>query len=459
VDDVLARDDLATLVAGAGPQVVLVLTTQQAPEVMAELQRWLPRDHLAQLVLSRMQEEEAYALVDKVLQRPLRQQEWETVRRVAEMLGWHPEGVRLAAAMTQDEPEGPRGKAEGTGWAGVLALLQEEGLRTEGWDPLRRLVERQWERLGPMRRKWVERLVWRTERGGPLEEPLAAAIWEVEPAAARLRLRNLEQVGMLERVAVHPVEWWRERELEMWRVTPVVYRLHRDQAGTLRKVQHQLDRTLWRARTLTSRPWQRHVMPPMPLSLALAGGIPNLLVVLPRLLVEGIVKGLARLKGKGEQVRQWSQRMTLGLPSSRLRARWEQLWLQPTEEVELLYVEVGWTVSAMTALETLTALGLIGLGLLSVSRLPFLPPLVMAGLRLLPTLQAATPWIVAALWIGMGVFLAKLIWLCVLYGVRTWDLALVVHLALALSWPLQWLGPVRRERERLKDAWERGKSV
>jgi len=284
-----------------------------------------------------------------------------------------------------------------------------------------------------MRRKWVERLVWRTERGGPLEEPLAAAIWEVEPAAAQLRLRNLEQVGMLERVAVHPVEWWRERELEMWRVTPVVYRLHRDQASTLRKVQHQLDRTLWRARTLTSRPWQRHVMPPMPLSLALAGGIPNLLVVLPRLLVEGIVKGLARLKGKGEQVRQWSQRMTLGLPSSRLRARWEQLWLQPTEEVELLYVEVGWTVSAMTALETLTALGLIGLGLLSVSRLPFLPPLVMAGLRLLPTLQAATPWIVAALWIGMGVFLAKLIWLCVLYGVRTWDLALVVHLALALS--------------------------
>jgi hypothetical protein len=56
----------------------------------------------------------------------------------------------------------------------------------------------------------------------------------------------------------------------------------------------------------------------------------------------------------------------------------------------------------------------------------------------------------------MALLLAWPTWLNVLYGVRTWDLALMVQLALALSWPLQWLGPVRRERERLREAWERG---
>lgn len=68
-------------------------------------------------------------------------------------------------------------------------------------------------------------------------------------------------------------------------------------------------------------------------------------------------------------------------------------------------------------------------------------------------------------WAVQGIFqseewlLSWVIWLCLLYGVRTWDLALMVRLALALTWPLKWLRPVQRERERLRKAWKRGQEA
>ncbi|MBC7228255.1 MAG: hypothetical protein H5T61_13670 [Thermoflexales bacterium] len=69
-------------------------------------------------------------------------------------------------------------------------------------------------------------------------------------------------------------------------------------------------------------------------------------------------------------------------------------------------------------------------------------------------------WVLATVPFGVVLvtarFLAWFTWLSVLYGVRTWDLALTVRLTLALTWPLRWLGPVRRERERLLEAWNQG---
>ncbi len=58
--------------------------------------------------------------------------------------------------------------------------------------------------------------------------------------------------------------------------------------------------------------------------------------------------------------------------------------------------------------------------------------------------------------VGIALFLAWFTWLSVLYGVRTRDLGLAVRLALALTAPLRRLAPVRRERERLLEAWNRG---
>jgi len=110
----------------------------------------------------------------------------------------------------------------------VLAFLEEERLKGGEWDPLRRLVERQWERMGEARRRRVEQLVWRTVRGGPLGEHLAGALWGVRPEVARHLLRDLERTGLVERVTVHPLEWGREGKVEMWRVTPVVFHLRRE---------------------------------------------------------------------------------------------------------------------------------------------------------------------------------------------------------------------------------------
>ncbi len=204
---------------------------------------------IAEVLLQGMREEEGFALIQRVQGHPLGEQERETARRVADILGWHPEGLRLAAGMA-GEQQSREAEAQRSGWEAVLAFLEEEGLKGGEWDPLLRLLKRQWERIGPERREWVERLVWRTVRGGPLEEPLAGAIWDVRPEVARLILQDLERTGLVERVAVHPAEWWRPQEVVMWRVTPIVFQVRREEDLTGRRKQ---DQRRWRKRSSSGR--------------------------------------------------------------------------------------------------------------------------------------------------------------------------------------------------------------
>ena len=82
-------------------------------------------------------------------------------------------------------------------------------------------------------------------------------------------------------------------------------------------------------------------------------------------------------------------------------------------------------------------------------------PVVGGALALVGTSVRYAELLVVPFILLTALLLAWPTWLNVLDGVRTWDLALMVQSALVLSWPLQWLGPVRRERERLREAWER----
>jgi len=312
----------------------------------------------------------------------------------------------------------------------VLAFLEEERLKGGEWDPLRRLVERQWERMGEARRRRVEQLVWRTVRGGPLEELLAGAIWGVRPEVARRLLRDLERTGLVERVIAHPLEWWREGKVEMWRVTPVVFHLRRE-AGEQNAHEKELQR--WRRRAVFQKAWAaRSATPPMPWSLALVAILFHSLGTLPKAFIWLMLALIGWLARRRDWTGRWERWTTTWTPISNLRwhLKKKEVWM--AEELELLIGRANETTRML------------------------LWPVVGGGLVLAGTSVRYAEWLIVPFILIMALLLAWPTWLNVLYGVRTWDLALMVQLALALSWPLQWLGPVRRERERLREAWERG---
>ncbi|MCX7854742.1 MAG: hypothetical protein N2556_01980 [Anaerolineae bacterium] len=433
IDDALPNQDLDALVAGLGPQVVLALTTQTGPEIRAALERWIPREQVAEILLQGMREEEGLALIQQVQERPIGERERETVRKVGGLLGWHPEALRLAAGMAQ-EPGSGGAEEQRSGWAGVLAFLEEEGLKGGDWDPLLRLLERQWERMSPERREWVERLVWRTVRGGPLEAPLAGAIWNVRPEVARLILRDLERTGLVERVAVHPAEWWRPQEVQMWRLTPVVFRVRREADPTGR---WKRDQRRWRRRVVFRRDWAAgYSAPPMPHSLALVATLFHILGIPLKVLLGFGVALLAGFTGRKDWNPWWERWTTVVTPITNLRWHLErrEIWL--AEELELLIARSNRTTELLLGADV---------GIVMVLAWAPLELNVWWMLMMFPV----------GVVVAIGLFLAWFTWLSVLYGVRTWDLALMVRLALALTGPLQWLGPVRRERERLLEAWNR----
>lgn len=441
VDDAFPDEDLEALVAPSGPQVVFALTTQKGPEVRTLLERWIPPDRVAEVILQGLQEEEGFALIQQVQERPLGARERETVRKVGHLLGWHPEGLRIAAGMAREtEGRGAEVQRSGgagerrSGWEEVLAFLEEEGLKGGDWDPLLRLLERQWERMSPERREWVDRLVWRTARGGPLEAPLAGAIWGVKPEVAPLILRDLERTGLLERVAVHPAEWWRPPEVQMWRVTPVVFRVRREADPTGRR---KRDQRRWRRAVVFQRDWTAGFSaPPMPPSFALVSTLFHILGIPLKVLLGFGIALAAVLAGRKDWNPWWEQWTTVVTPITNLRRHLErrEIWL--AEELELLIGRSNRTAELLLWGDVAMA------GVLAWAPLE---PKVWGMLTMLPV----------GVVVGIGLFLAWFAWLSVLYGVRTWDLGLMVRLALALTRPLAGLAPVRRERERLREAWNR----
>ncbi len=216
----------------------------------------------------------------------------------------------------------------------MLAFLEEEGLKGGEWDLLLRLLKRQWERIGPERREWVERLVWRTVRGGPLEEPLAGAIWDVRPEVARLILQDLERTGLVERVAVHPAEWWRPQEVVMWRVTPIVFQVRREEDPTGRRKQ---DQRRWRKKVVFRKDWTAGFSaPPMPPSLALVATLFHILGILLKAPLWFGLMLRASLTGREEALKRWERWTTVVTPITNLRGHLAQRGVWISEELELL---------------------------------------------------------------------------------------------------------------------------
>ena len=97
VDDVVEGSALLDLLVHKGPQVVVVVTMQRGLDVVRAMEQWLTEGRIAEVELTGMGTVEGRELVERVMGRTLENLEWERVEEAGALLGWHPEGLRLAA--------------------------------------------------------------------------------------------------------------------------------------------------------------------------------------------------------------------------------------------------------------------------------------------------------------------------------------------------------------------------
>ena len=445
-------EDLAALVSPKGPQVVVVITTQQGIRVREALEEWFPPERVREWILGGLREEEGLALMEKMLGRSIGPAERSEIQRIGDALGWHPAALWAVKDLAQSRR-----------WEAVRQGLERANLPGQ-WERVVWTLEQQWERTDPRTRREVTRLMWRTLQGGPMEPLLAEAIWEGWLSAflasgqgklqerrvqnARHRLEELASSGLVEEVTLHPTEWWREGTVRMWRVAPTLRQVLLGKAGNGRKRWERLKREMWWMWMFLTRGWYREdLLPPMPPSLALVGWLPNLLAAAVRLPVLLSLEWREKRQGTEGIVRKWVRGKALGLPGTRLRKHWEHFRVWPSEEVERVNRQIGWSIILMSLLLAV-ANGLEEVGRWQMARgMGDIPPLMQMALHLY--------WVgFGVLTVWMAILFVTPLWECVLYGVQERELEWLVRAAMRVSRVLQQLGPLREREEWLKRAWE-----
>lgn len=203
VDDAISSEGLSPLIAGLGPQVVVMITTQQGAEIRGEVERWLPAEAVMEIGVHGLTPAEGRALVEAVAAGPLTDAEWDLVQEVGELVGWHPEALRLAAIEGRE-----------VGWEGILDELRADRMP---WDGVKRLVLRQWAQLRMDERDRLSDLVQGAAPTAWLTSDDAARLWQVAQPVAERRLWVLEHGGLMESLRADQAQQHR------WRVAPVAH--------------------------------------------------------------------------------------------------------------------------------------------------------------------------------------------------------------------------------------------
>jgi len=201
IDDAVSADGLPPFIAGLGPQVAVLITTQQGAEIRGEVERWLPADAVMEVGVHGLAPIEGRKLVEAVVGRSLNDVEWELAQEIGELVGWHPEALRLAAIEGRE-----------IGWQGMLDDLRAGRLP---WSEISRSVMRQWARLHPEQQEWLSALVRDAVPGARLALSEATMRWRVELAVAERRLWTLERGGLVESIRAG------QTQQDYWRVAPV----------------------------------------------------------------------------------------------------------------------------------------------------------------------------------------------------------------------------------------------
>lgn len=203
VDDAISSEGLSPLIAGLGPQVVALITTQQGAEIRGEVERWLPVDAVMEIGVHGLTPDEGRKLVEAIVAPPPTDPEWKLGQEIGERVGWHPEALRLAAIEGRE-----------IGWQGILDELRAGRMP---WNDVRRLVMRQWARLQADEQEWLSALIRGTPPDAWLAMDDAARLWQVERPAAERRLWLLKHDGLVE--GLHTDQEQQHR----WRVAQVAH--------------------------------------------------------------------------------------------------------------------------------------------------------------------------------------------------------------------------------------------
>ena len=237
----------------------------------------------------------------------------------------------------------------------------------------------------------------------------------------------MERDGLVERMAGHPVEAWWSEGGEQWQALPVVYRVKRresEREGPWR--QRMVERVKWRLLGGAGHRRMRAHFPAMPVPFgAVAAGSLLLFAPLKGLIEAVLILGDSVWRGRGWRQR-WNTWTIVNKVESHWKRRWEQMGWQPTEELELLYKQNNLLIYALFLVQVMVLLSL------------FWPQ---------GTLVDVVGPLLAAFGFGVAYRGAWRVWVAGLYGVWTWDLALMLRVSLRLA---RWLR-ARPEEEILRE--------
>jgi hypothetical protein len=411
---------------GLGSQVTVLVTTQRGSEVVGEMGRFFPEEDLAEIEITGLGERKGRQFVEKVLGRELKEPELAVVREIGDIVGWYPEGLRLAAQMARDDL---------LTWRDVLSDLRDvEGSTV--LDRLEKWVIRHWRRMGSREREQAQRLLDAMERGGPFGVLFASTAWHVEMGQARVRLSRMERDGLIERMAGHPVEYWWSEAGVQWRALPIVYRVRGGRSRIGDEGAQWWQRVVRRIERSFGLSWRmREYFPEMPTTLGVvAAG--SLLAFSP---LKAVGEGLLLLGELGWKGREWSLRWNdwtiINKVESHLKDHWERAGWQPTEELWMLYKRNNLLIYLFFLIQVV----------------------VFATLFLSRGLLVDLLALILVLGTGFAVAYrgAWRVWVACLYGVHTWDLALMLRVSLWLTRRLSWVPSLREDQDMLREVLRR----
>jgi hypothetical protein len=195
IDDAISAEGLPPLIAWLGPQVVALITTQRGAETGAEVERWLPSDAITEVGIHGLAPSEGSALVEGVIGHALADTDEEMIQMIGELVGWHPEALRLTAIEGRE-----------IGWQGILGELETGRMP---WDEVGRLMLSQWTRLRTDEPEWLSDLVQGAPDPAWLTSDDAACLWQVVRPIAERRLWLLEHSGLVESQVAEQTQQWR----------------------------------------------------------------------------------------------------------------------------------------------------------------------------------------------------------------------------------------------------------
>lgn len=201
MDALPAAKDLQPVLGRWGPQMVLLITTQQPDAVWLAVRQWLPAATIQEYQVPGLQAPELRRLAQHIWQRDPTRAELTRLRSLGAAWGRAPDILSTALA-----------DAQRYGWA-----TAEQNLRQRGGSAAERAVRQHLRRL---RRSdtvaWqaVSALAQESQGPRPFSPVFAALVWETSLAHATQRLAQLNRRGVLERCPGsgldprEPATWW-----------------------------------------------------------------------------------------------------------------------------------------------------------------------------------------------------------------------------------------------------------